>query len=137
MRTNKDRTVYDNIDIILVFSLPYIIAIADIASFFYQKYSEASNIPMILAFLCYSSILLSLLLLNSSKRNKMCVCHRNLIISNMIVALLVAFDELIYKFSQIGLDILSLMCCFQILCFGIAGILNWRYGIFERETTNS
>lgn len=137
MRTKKDRTVYDNIDIILVFSLPYIIALADIISFFYQKYNETSRIPMILAFICYSSILLNLLLLNSSKRNKMCVCHRNLIISNLFVVLLVAFDELIYKFSQIGLDILSLMCCFQIMCFGVAGILNWKYGIFERETTNS
>lgn len=136
MRTKKDRTVYDNIDIILVFSLPYIIAIADITSFFYQRYSDGSKAPMLLAFMCYSSILLNLLLLNSSKRNKMCACHRNLIKSNIIVVLLVAFDDLIYKLSQIGLDILSLMCCFQIICFGVAGILNWKYGILERETTN-
>lgn len=138
MKTRSSRDIYENIDIILTYICPYIIGVANILSFILSICTIGINqVAYALAYFFYPSILFNLYLLNSSKRNKMCVCHRVLIWSNIFVTICTFTDDFFFKFSNIGINILSILVSLQIASVIYAGVLNWKYGIFERKTRNS
>lgn len=138
MKTKSSRDIYENIDIVLTYMIPYMVGIANIISFIVSLDCIGLNkVSYALSYFFYPALLFSFYILNSSKRNKMCSCHRTLIWSNIFVTICTFTNDFIFSFSEFGINILSILLSIQIASVIYAGVLNWKYGIFERKTRNS
>lgn len=131
MRTKKDRDVYENIDLIMTFIGPYAIGIANIVCFVIMELEIKSIAPNAISFVIYPSIFLHLFLLNSSKRNKMCRWHRRLILCNLFVSVTAGVDEVLYSFSDTGVDIVCVLSFIQLISVMTIGVIHFKYGMCE------